>query len=61
MESIELSKNIRDIIFIIPNLKNKNQVRSHIAPSQIELKVIITDIDGYMTEKNVIFELPLKS
>ena len=42
-------------------LKNKNQVRSHIAPSQIELKVIMTDIDGYRTEKNVIFELPLKS
>ena len=42
-------------------LKNKNQVRSHIAPSKIELKVIMTDIDGYRTEKNVIFELPLKS
>ncbi len=42
-------------------LKNKNQVRSHIAPSQIEFKVIMTDIDGYRTEKNVIFELPLKS
>lgn len=41
-------------------LKNKNQVWSHIAPSQIELKVIMTDIDGYKTEKIVIFELPLK-
>ncbi|TCK68010.1 SH3 domain-containing protein [Winogradskyella wandonensis] len=30
-----------------------------IAPSQIELKVIMTDIDGYKTEKIVIFELPL--
>jgi len=30
-----------------------------IAPSQIELKVIMTDIDGYKTEKIIIFELPL--
>ncbi|SHG88123.1 SH3 domain-containing protein [Winogradskyella jejuensis] len=30
-----------------------------IAPSHIELKVIMTDIDGYKTEKIVIFELPL--
>ena len=42
-------------------LKNKNQVWSHIVPSQIELKVIMTDIDGYKTEKNIVFELPLKS
>ena len=42
-------------------LKNKNQVWSNIVPSQIELKVIMTDIDGYKTEKIIIFELPLKS
>ncbi|GGI56083.1 SH3 domain-containing protein [Winogradskyella haliclonae] len=30
-----------------------------IVPSQIELKVIMTDIDGYKTEKIIIFELPL--
>lgn len=42
-------------------LKNNNQVYSDIITSQIELKVIMTDIDGYKSVKNVIFELPLKS
>ncbi|MDT0558183.1 SH3 domain-containing protein [Ichthyenterobacterium sp. W332] len=31
-----------------------------IMPSQIQLKVVMTDIDGYKTEKIIIFELPLE-
>ncbi|MBT8245112.1 MAG: SH3 domain-containing protein [Winogradskyella sp.] len=41
-------------------LKTENGVSHKIVPSQIELKVVMTSIDGYKNEKNVIFELPLK-
>ncbi|WP_299115952.1 SH3 domain-containing protein [uncultured Winogradskyella sp.] len=39
------------------NLEKKSSYT--IVPSQIELKVVMTDIDGYKTEKIIIFELPL--
>lgn len=40
-------------------LKTQNSTFYDIVPSQIELKVVMTSIDGYKNEKIVIFELPL--
>lgn len=41
-------------------LKAQNSVSHNIVQRQIELKVVMTAIDGYKYEKIIIFELPLK-
>ncbi|RNC87998.1 MAG: SH3 domain-containing protein [Winogradskyella sp.] len=43
------------------HLETNDDVSFNIVPSQIKLKVLMTDIDGYKTEKIIIFELPLKA
>lgn len=43
------------------NDKTENDVSYTIVPSQIQLKVVMTDTDGYKTEKIIIFELPMGS
>lgn len=40
--------------------KDKSNLEYSVVMSEMKLKVVMTDIDGYKTEKIIIFELPLK-
>ncbi len=42
-------------------LNTQDDVDYTIVTSQIQLRVLMTDIDGYKTEKTIVFELPLKT
>ena len=45
----------------IKNIKSLNDYPAKIVVSKMYLRILMTDIDGYRTEKIIIFEVPLKN